>query len=475
MKLKVIVGLIALSLIFLGSGLYVAAKIRDTTEEVERVIHLHQAELFRQDFLVSLRTMQSGRARALAAGVRKVDISEANKLRTALDECFGCHHSGEGASRLEALRDLTERYHTAIYALAMAPPSIEDGERANEIVDRLGEDLVGGVREVIAVTNARLAERTLTALRGVDRMRSVVYGLVLLGPFLSALLWLVIGSRFTRSLEALVQGTRQLKAGHLDHRVEGLRDEFAELATAFNEMAASLKEQMHLMQRTEQLVVVGELAAGLVHEIKNPLAGVKAAMQVLSQEANLSEEDRGVLKKVVLEVRGLESLLKGFLEFAKPSKPHLAEVDVNALIDSVVAFYIRTSTAKPEKPVRVLKPDPPLPTARVDPMQLQQILLNLLLNAVDAMPNGGAVEVRTAVDAEGHELQIDIADRGRGISPEHADMIFRPFFTTKPGGTGLGLAVSKRLAEQQGGSISFTANPGGGTTFRIRLPAVEAA
>jgi signal transduction histidine kinase len=103
-------------------------------------------------------------------------------------------------------------------------------------------------------------------------------------------------------------------------------------------------------------------------------------------------------------------------------------------------------------------------------MQLQQIVLNLLLNAVEAMPEGGPIEVRTAHDVPAGAVRIEIADRGRGISAEHAHQIFQPFFTTKSGGTGLGLAVSKRLAEQQGGSITFSANPTGGTTFRVHLP-----
>jgi signal transduction histidine kinase len=145
-------------------------------------------------------------------------------------------------------------------------------------------------------------------------------------------------------------------------------------------------------------------------------------------------------------------------------------VDVNRFVEGVAAFYLKSHAVKPHCPVRIAKRLGELPPARVDPAQLQQILLNLLLNAVDAMPQGGDVEVRTAWDQRANEVHIEVADGGRGISPAHADQLFRPFFTTKPGGTGLGLAVSKRLAEQQGGTLRYLPNPGGGTIFRVQLP-----
>jgi two-component system sensor histidine kinase AtoS len=255
--------------------------------------------------------------------------------------------------------------------------------------------------------------------------------------------------------------------------VAGLQDEFGELEASFNAMATSLKDQMLLIERTQQLVVVGELAAGLVHEIKNPLAGIKAAVQVLSREASVSDEDRAVLARVAREVVGLEGLLKGFLAFARPAKPLLTDVDVNAFVESTTAFYLRSHAEVPGRPLRIVKALRPVPAARADPMQLQQILLNLLLNAVDAMPEGGTVEVATRSEGAAR-VCVEIKDTGRGIRPEHADEVFKPFFTTKPGGTGLGLAVSKRLAEQHGGRLRFTANPGGGTTFCICLPMAPA-
>jgi signal transduction histidine kinase len=330
---------------------------------------------------------------------------------------------------------------------------------------------------MIAMTSMQLTESTRKAMFDIARTKHILYGLVAIGPLMSAFLGYVFLSGLTRPVNTLLDSTRKLKGGNLDHRVEGLKDEFGELAASFNEMAASLKEQMLKMQRTEQMVIVGELAAGLAHEIKNPLAGIKVAMQVLSEEAGLSEEDRGVVKKVGQEVARLESLMKNFLNFAKPAKPQMAELNVNNLINTILTFYVKSPSISPDRPdsVTIAKDLQPIPDTMADPMQLQQIFLNLVLNAVDAMPNGGSLGVRTSFEKGLDLIQIEISDTGKGISREHADQIFQPFFTTKPKGTGLGLAISKQLIEQHGGSITAAGKPSGGTVFKVQLPLKTAA
>jgi len=470
MRRKIILGLLVHTLLFLAAGLYLASTIHTSTERVDRVVRMHQVELLREDFLLRLKAVQAdllaeGAARPLASP----DAANVVRMAAGIEGCFGCHHAPEVTAQLTSLRDQTERYRLA---LSGVPAGQGDAAHAfREAAFEIGDHLVLQVRAMIDTTHAQLADHTLDALGEIARTRYVVYGLVVLGPLLSALVGLLAVTGLTRPLDALVAATRQLKHGDLDHRVQGLHDEFEELADSFNEMASSLKDQLQLMQRTEQLVVVGELAAGLVHEIKNPLAGIKAAMQVLAREANVSAEDREVLEKVAREVVGLESLLRAFLDFAKPAKPQLSALNVNEFLETVAAFYLRSHTMRPERPVRIAKVLGEVPLVRVDPMQLQQIVLNLLLNAAEAMPHGGTIELRTAYEPQQGEVQVDISDSGRGISSEHAPHIFRPFFTTKPGGTGLGLAVSKRLAEHHGGSLSFCPGPNGGTVFRLHLPA----
>ena len=468
MRRRLILGLAIQTALVLALGLYLTATIHGATDDVARTIRDHQSEILREDFLIRLRSTQADlagpnleRARAAAVAVARL-TSEGG----GVDGCFGCHHQAESTGRLLHFQSQAQRYQGVLAAIAGG--GADQGSATAAAA--LGAELSAHLEQIVSSTRARVEARTLKALEDIARARVALYVLCVAGPLLSALLGLALLRGLAAPLDALLQATRRLKAGDLEYRVQGLRDEFAELSASFNEMAASLQRQAHLMQRTEQLVVVGELAAGLVHEIKNPLAGIKAAMQLLSGEAALSAEDREVLDKVAREVVGLEGLLRSFLDFARPVRPQLTEVDLNGFVESVAAFYLRSHAAKRDCPVRIARSLGRIPLARVDPMQLQQVLLNLLLNAVDAMPDGGAVEVRTGFDQRANEVHIDIADGGRGISPAHAHQIFRPFFTTKPGGTGLGLAVSKRLVEQHGGSLSFTPNPGGGTVFRVQLP-----
>jgi len=245
---------------------------------------------------------------------------------------------------------------------------------------------------------------------------------------------------------------------------------------AFDRDITERRQAEEALQRTEQLKVVGELAAGLAHEIKNPLSGIKASMEVLSEEAALSEEDRGVLIRVVSEIKRIELLLKGLLSFTRPPKPHFSTVNLNALLDTSLLFSLKNSspssdTSDTSGPITVVKKfDEHLPETMADPMQLQQVFMNILINAADTMREGGTLTVQTGFEASEDAIEILISDTGRGMDREEMENIFLPFFTTKPKGSGLGLPISKRLIEQHGGSLRVESAVGKGSTFRITLP-----
>ena len=237
------------------------------------------------------------------------------------------------------------------------------------------------------------------------------------------------------------------------------------------------KEAEEKIQRAEQLKMVGELAAGLAHEIKNPLAGIKVSIEVLSNEPYIPEEDRGVLVKVIDEIKRIESLMQGLLSFARPPRPRFVETDVNTVISNVASLVLQSQRRMPEaaRPIDVVKDfDSQLPVITADPMQLKQVFMNLILNAVDAMQDGGTLTMKTLFDAAAHVVRVELSDTGKGISEAVKDKIFHPFFTTKPKGTGLGLAISKRLIEDHGGRISIEKNASGGATFKISLPVTQA-
>ena len=303
-------------------------------------------------------------------------------------------------------------------------------------------------------------------------MKSLLFILVATGPVLAAGLAAIFTRGFTKPLNELLQATRKIKNGDLEFRIQGLRDEFGEVAASFNEMAKSLNEHMQNLQRAEQMKVVGEIAAGLVHEIKNPLTGIKASMQVLLEQESCEEEGRVVLSKVLDAVMGIEGLMKSLLDFAKPPKPRFVPVDMNMVLESTVAFSLPYALAGPNGPrdVKVVKDfDPDLPPTLADPGQMQQVFLNLFMNALEAMPGGGTLTVWTFAEPGGG-LRIEIRDTGKGIDKNIREKLFVPFFTTKHKGTGLGLAVTKGFVEAHGGTISADTNPEGGTIFRILLP-----
>lgn len=242
---------------------------------------------------------------------------------------------------------------------------------------------------------------------------------------------------------------------------------------AFDRDITVRKQAEERLQRAEQMKACGEFAAGLAHEIKNPLAGIKVSMEVLAEEPTVAEADRDVLLKVVEEIRRIELLLKDLLNFAKPPKPHLMSSDINALLDTTITFSMKSpSFSKSGVPsIRIVKElDPLVPETLADSMQLKQVFLNLLLNAADAMPEGGTLTVRTSYVPAGEMILVEIADTGKGVSEEIKAKIFQPFFTTKAKGTGLGLAISKRLVEQHGGTIAVDDAAGGGARFTITLP-----
>jgi PAS domain S-box-containing protein len=228
-----------------------------------------------------------------------------------------------------------------------------------------------------------------------------------------------------------------------------------------------------VLQRAEQLKMVGELAAGLAHEIKNPLAGIKGSIQVLVETTDIAEEDRSLILKAIDEIKRIETLLKSLLNFAKPPKLQLMPTDINDLLDKAIALSLKHPSLAPggSKTIKVLKDfDPDLYEIMADPMQLQQVFLNLMFNAIEAMPQGGALAIKTLLDDTDNMLNIAISDSGKGMDPRILDQIFQPFFTTKRKGSGLGLSICQRLVDQHGGSLSAESAPGKGTVFTLLIP-----
>ncbi|MGA6993035.1 MAG: ATP-binding protein [Candidatus Deferrimicrobiaceae bacterium] len=476
MKRKILIGLGIITVIFFcGSG-YIIYTIDSSTSRLDDMITLHQVEILREHYLIHIKQVQTD---LLLKDTRhpksfNIFVKDILNMGNIINACYDCHHDKINASRINMLKQRTDDFKNALSRVLTIRANTARLSLEEDRAIRTGEALITEVRDMIEMTRANLERRRERALRDIAKTKYILYFLIGIIPLLSGTLAYIVLREFTKPMEKLLDSTRRLKSGDLDHRVEGLKHEFGELAVSFNEMASSLKDQILKMQRTEQMVVVAQLAAGLAHEIKNPLAGIKIAMHVLSDEASLSEEDRAVLGKVIEEITRLDSLMKNFLNFAKPPKSTLSPLNVNDLLHATLAFYTKSASKHPGKSdgIRIEKDFRPVPHTMADLMQLQQVFLNIILNAIDAMPKGGTLAIRTSFSEESGRIRIEIADTGKGFGEGRAAKIFEPFFTTKPKGTGLGLAISKQLVEQQGGSIAAANNPGGGAIFEILLPRI---
>jgi two-component system NtrC family sensor kinase len=227
------------------------------------------------------------------------------------------------------------------------------------------------------------------------------------------------------------------------------------------------------MSQTEKLTSLGLLAAGVAHEVNTPLAVISNYIQMLAKEMPEGDPRQSIIEKIVKQTFRASEIVNNLLNFSRTGPSELADIDVNRVVEetlSLVAHPLKTSQIQVVKQL-----DTALPRVRGSANKLQQVFLNLFLNARDAMPQGGMLEVRTA--SHNGTVEIDVADTGNGISREHIHKIFDPFFTTKPGGrgTGLGLSVSYGIIREHAGKIDVRSTPGRGTSFHVEFPAVRKA
>ncbi len=224
-------------------------------------------------------------------------------------------------------------------------------------------------------------------------------------------------------------------------------------ALVFNRDITQQKKEEKKLQRANQLALVGEMAAGLAHEIKNPLAGIKVSLEVLADELPLSNEDQELFSQIINETFRVEKLLKGLLNYARPAKLNCTRFDLHKLLDNAVKSSSLAKKVNDRNSIEFIKnyPTEALPI-EADSAQLQQVFLNIFLNAIEAMPEGGEIEISSTV-IDNEKVQITISDNGPGIQETRISDIFLPFNTRKNKGTGLGLAICKRIAEDHNGTI----------------------
>jgi signal transduction histidine kinase len=236
------------------------------------------------------------------------------------------------------------------------------------------------------------------------------------------------------------------------------------LAQAYRELSQAQAE----VRRSERLAALGQLSAGLAHEIRNPLGVISASAELLdkhvAQDNKVAREVSGFIRS---EVNRANLLVSRFLDFARPSPLQRESNDLNAVVSRAVSQFLESAKGK-EPPPDVRKDLAEIPAFSFDAPLIESSVLNLLLNGYEAMPAGGALQVRTS--RNGTMAEIEVSDSGIGIPAEQLENVFNPFFTTKPRGVGLGLAMVSKFIDSHGGKVTVSSRAGEGSTFRIRLP-----
>jgi signal transduction histidine kinase len=251
-------------------------------------------------------------------------------------------------------------------------------------------------------------------------------------------------------------------------------DEIGDLGRNFNHMMQQLREsreeieRLHRtqMSRAEHLATLGELATGLAHEIRNPLAGIAGVIEIVGRDLPSTSPARAVVKDVRLEITRISRTLTDLLETARPRRPEIRRSNLNTTVEHAVMLARQQVLSRPIK--IELQKEPDLPEVEHDSDQMHQVLLSLLLNAVQSMDGAGTVRVEIG-SLVGY-ASVAISDTGRGISPQNLPNIFRPFYTTRGDGTGLGLSLAQRIVEDHHGRIEVSSVVGQGSRFTVLLP-----
>ena len=257
-------------------------------------------------------------------------------------------------------------------------------------------------------------------------------------------------------------------ARQLEKEKQELEEWGATLEKKVNERAEEMKKIHAQLFRSEKMASLGKLAAGVAHEINNPLTGILTNSSLLLEDLKEDDPRREDVDVMVKETIRCREIVKRLLDFAKQTKPQKREASINGLIENIILLVRNQTSFRNITIEKYLSPD--LPDLLVDPDQIQQVFINIILNAAEAMTKGGSLSIRSGLTQDRQSITVSFADTGPGIPEEMRERIFDPFFTTKEHGTGLGLSISYGIIEQHGGDITVESVPGSGSTFIIQLP-----
>lgn len=331
--------------------------------------------------------------------------------------------------------------------------------------------------DIIGILYVGMLEDKFTDMK--RRTMWVFIGIAMAGISAALLVSYFFAKVMLKPIKNLVFASERLAHGDLSYRVElQSKDEIGELTKTFNFMAESLKDRdeklkKHAQQKimeSERLATIGQLAAGVAHEINNPLGGILIYSHLLLENIDENDPHRDNLVKIATQATRCKGIVKGLLDFSRQTEPKIELTDGNKLLEKALSLVENQAIFQNIYILKNLNPTPLL--VMVDSAQIQQVFINIILNAAEAMEGKGKFVIETRISDDDKLIEIEFMDTGCGISEENIERLFEPFFTTKEvgHGTGLGLAISYGIIQRHKGTIEVNSQIGKGTTFIIRLP-----
>ncbi|UCH64069.1 MAG: cache domain-containing protein [Fidelibacterota bacterium] len=330
--------------------------------------------------------------------------------------------------------------------------------------------------DIIGILYVGILEEKFVDLRW--RTLWLFLGITFVGIIIAATISYFLASRVVQPIKHLVLASKRIAGGDLGHRVRlKAKDEIRDLGDAFNFMAASLNERdeqlkeqaTQTIMKSERLATIGQLAAGVAHEINNPLGGILSYSHLVLEDTDTEDPRKQNLEKIVIQATRCREIVKGLLDFARQTEPEMSLGDINDMLREALALVEKQAQFHNIEVIKHIDPNPI--QVMVDPSQIQQVLINIIMNAAESMAGRGELVLETK-KTDGDQALVKITDTGTGIPEDNIEKLFDPFFTTKEvgSGTGLGLAVSYGIVERHKGSIEVSSEVGLGTTFIISLP-----
>lgn len=314
-----------------------------------------------------------------------------------------------------------------------------------------------------------------TSLLKKNQLKGVFIALVSLA-ILTFVIIRLFEKLINRPISQLKDKMKKVQGGDLNIRISSLKmDEIGSLGESFNIMVKKLNEANHKieklfnkqMEKAEHLASIGELAAGLAHEIRNPIAGMKGALEIINQKTDISDPKKEIFTEMLLQIEKINNVIQDLLSYAKPKEMSVSLINPNECIQNAIKL------ARPQMNNKEIhfhfKGSENINHAHIDSDKIQEVMLNLMLNSISAIEKKGNISIELRKRNK-QELEIKLSDDGAGIKKEHLPQIFNPFFTTKSRGTGLGLSICKKIIDAHNGSIDVKSEERKGTLFTIQLP-----